>query len=72
MSGAKFNSDINSKSVNMGHIIVFAIKAKVGHLAEHSDFNGELCFNSVVIDGGARKKARFSKGQVKNGQVDKQ
>ncbi len=56
----------------MGHIIVFAIKAKVGHLAEHSDFNGELCFNSVVIDGGARKKARFSKGQVKNGQVDKQ
>lgn len=72
MSGAKLNSDINSKSVNMGHIIVFAIKAKVGHLVEHSDFNGELCFNSVVIDGGARKKASFSKGQVKNGQVDKQ
>ena len=56
----------------MGHIIVVAIKAKVGHPAEHSDFNGEFCFNSVVIDGGARKKARLSKGQVKNGQVDKQ
>ena len=72
MSGAKLNSDINSKSVNMEHVIVVAIKAKVGHPSEHADFNGELCCNGVVIDGGARKKARFSKGQVKNGQVDKQ
>ena len=72
MSGAKLNSDIDSKLVNISGVIVVAIKAKVGHPAEHADFNGKLCCNSVVIDDGARKKARFSKGQVKNGQVDKQ